>query len=232
MKYPGLNLFLIISCIAMLLSCSGKKHSDNHSDQFNQSGQSDPYVVDSLAYERWGNPGSPFRNEERYISFLNEFLSDESLPGNLRMRAKERLRIASLNRPGSTAADFEFIDRNLRQGSLHTTTGERIMLIFYDPECPHCNDILSELAASVNLNEAIATGQMTVIAIYAEGKRDLWDSTKSDMPDNWQVGYDLTGILDRGLYDLPAMPVIYLLDSTCRVLLKDPDYRIFLTADD
>lgn len=192
---------------------------------------SDPYIEDSLAYERWGNPGSPYYDQERYIAFLHEFLTVDTLPALLRIRAEDRLRIASLNCPGSIANNIEFEERNGRHSSLHATTGDRIMLIFYDPECPHCNDILHELAESRPLNEAIDGGRMSVIAIYAEGKRDVWDNTKATMPANWLVGYDLTDILGHELYELPLMPIIYILDSTHRVLLKDPDYRMFLDID-
>ncbi len=95
-------------------------------------------------------------------------------------------------------------------------------MIFYDPECPHCQPVIYLLADDKGINEAIESGRLCVVAIYAEGKRDIWDSTKSSMPTNWIVGYDLTGILDRELYNIPAMPTPYLLDSTYRVLLKDP----------
>ncbi len=61
-----------------------------------------------------------------------------------------------------------------------------------------------------------------MLAIYVEGQRDIWERTKRDLPANWIVGYDLTGILEAELYDLTAMPIPYLLDSTLCVLLKDP----------
>lgn len=226
-----LDLSIMAIMIATLLSSCNvgeKKDGDRSGQSAPHAGQYDPYLLDSIAYGRWGDPSSPYRDEERYISFLNRFLACDTLPETLRLRAEERLRVASLNRVGSIAHDFEFVDRHGRRGSLHATAGDRIMLIFYDPECPHCNDILRELAASPDLNEAIASGGMTVIAIYAEGKRDIWERTKGDLPAAWQVGYDLTGILDSELYHLPAMPVIYLLDPDHRILLKDPDHRIFL----
>ncbi|MDE6695315.1 MAG: DUF5106 domain-containing protein, partial [Muribaculaceae bacterium] len=81
----------------------------------------------------------------------------------------------------------------------------------------------SQIASHQGINDAIAEGRLGVLAIYAEGKRDVWDETKVDMPGNWSVGYDLSGILDEELYDLPAMPIIYLLDEGKRVILKDPD---------
>lgn len=170
-----------------------------------------------------GSPASPVRNETLYIRFLHKLLSVDTLPEAVSDRAVDRLRVAMLNRPGTVATDFEFLDRDGLRRTLHGLQGERIMLIFYDPECPHCPEILDHLAANERINASIANGTMTVVAVYAEGKREVWDRTRHELPANWLVGYDLSGILDNDLYDLPAMPIVYLLDADKRVLLKDPD---------
>ena len=184
--------------------------------------------VMNLAEHYLNDPASPVRNEGLYIRFLNALLSSGTADRTARMWAEEELRLAMLNRPGTPANDFEFEDRDGRRRSLYQLQGEKILLIFYDPECPHCNDILREIAGSRRLNAAIAAGNITVAAIYAEGKRDVWRSTCREMPAEWTVGYDLSGILDNDLYDLPAMPLLYLLDRNKRVLLKDPNHKALL----
>lgn len=189
----------------------------------------DPWRADSLAYQLWGSPESPHRNEGRYIAFLDSLLTIDSLPPTLRERALERRRIAMLNRPGSIAADFRYLERHGGESSLHELQSPLTLLVFYDPECPHCGDILRSLASSKAINAAIAEKRLTVLAIYAEGKRDEWDKSLDAMPDNWLVGYDLTGILDEEIYDLPAMPTPYLLDSDKRVILKDPQIKSLIT---
>lgn len=185
----------------------------------------DPWKADSVAYRRWGSPESPYRDEGRYIAFLDSLLGCDSLPEGLHERAEERRRIAMLNRPGTIAADFRYLERDGAESRLHDLSSPLTLLLFYDPECPHCNDILQWFASSEPINRAIDEKRLTVIAVYAEGKRDVWDKTRNDLPENWLVGYDLTGILDNELYDLPAMPTPYLLDSEKRVILKDPDPR-------
>lgn len=169
------------------------------------------------------NPGSPKRDETLFIRVLKSLLSTDSLPEVIQYKAEERLRTASLNRPGMVATDFRYLDRNGSTGTLHQFVSPQILLIFYDPDCPHCPEILTQIASHPGINKAIKNGDLGVLAIYAEGKREVWDMTKAEMPCNWTIGYDLTGILDNDLYDLPAMPILYLLDSHHRVLLKDPD---------
>lgn len=182
----------------------------------------DPWMADSIAYRRWGSPESPYRDEALYVRFLDSLLAGDSLPDALRERAEHRRRIAMLNCPGSIAADFRYLRRNGKESRLHDLNSPLTLLVFYDPECPHCGDILRGLANSEPLNAAIGEKNLTVVAIYAEGKRDVWDKTCNDLPANWIVGYDLTGILDKELYHLPAMPTPYLLDRDKRVILKDP----------
>lgn len=167
------------------------------------------------------NPASPARDETKYIRYLRALLTVDSIPEGLRSESEEQLRIAMLNRPGTIATDFRYLDRKGSEGSLHEFEAPKIMLIFYDPECPHCPEILNKIATRRSINKAIEDGMLRVLAIYAEGKRDVWNKTKWEMPRNWTIGYDLTGILDNELYDLPAMPIIYILDGEHRVLEKD-----------
>lgn len=217
-----INQISFIIGLALLISCSGGKQSETLSERSERS-DFNPYVIDSIAYERWGDPSSPYRDEERYMRFLRSFLSRDSLPESLRLRAENRLRIASLNRPGTIANDFDFIDRNGRKGSLYNLPEKNILLIFYDPECPHCSPILDYLAANDRINRAIENDSTEVVAIYTEGKRTVWDRSKADMPDNWTVGYDLSGIVENEIYNIPAMPIIYFLAPDKRVILKDPN---------
>ena len=61
-----------------------------------------------------------------------------------------------------------------------------------------------------------------ILAIDAEDDRRQWERTCASLPAGWTVGYALDPILDNETYVLPAMPVIYLLDSGATVLAKDP----------
>lgn len=184
-------------------------------------------AADSLAELYLNNPASPVRNEDLYIAYLNTLITTDSIPDFIRERGAVRLKTASLNRPGSIATDICFLSREGERQSLHELKSECTLLVFYDPECSHCTSILHDLAVNPRINSAIADGTMTVVAIYAEGKKDVWKKALHQLPKNWIVGFDLSGILENDLYDLPAMPVVYLLDEDKRVIKKDLDTRIF-----
>lgn len=185
-------------------------------------------AADSLADLYLNNPASPVRNEGLYLEYLETLVATDGIPDFVRERGAVRLRTASLNRPGTVATDFRFLTRKGKRLSLHELKSECTLLVFYDPECPHCADILDEIAGDARVNASIAECAVTVLAVYAEGKKDVWERTKCDLPSNWLVGYDVSGILEHNLYDLPAMPIVYLLDRDKRVLLKDPNVKLLL----
>lgn len=169
------------------------------------------------------NPASPSRNDNSFISVATALLAADNLPSDIRDRIEELMHLASLNRPGTIATDFNYVDRHGKRSNLHSLQSEQTMVVFYDPECPHCMEILDNLAANPRINAAIASKKMTVLAIYTEGKTDVWKNALGDMPANWLIGRDQSGIVENDLYDLPAMPIVYLLDSEKRVILKDPN---------
>ena len=185
-------------------------------------------IVDSLGDLYLNNPASPVRDNELYIRFLSAMLSADSIADYVRLRSEENLRIASLNREGTIANNSSFLDRDGVARDLLSIEAPQTLLVFYDPECPHCSEILAEIALNEKMNGLIKKGELVIVAVYAEGKRSIWEKSKADMPDNWIVGYDMSGVLDNDLYSLPAMPVMYLLDSDHRVLLKDPEFSSVL----
>ena len=185
-------------------------------------------IIDSLGDLYLNNPASPVRDNELYIRFLRAMLSTDSIADFVRLRSEENLRMASLNREGTIANNISILDRSGLTRDLHSINAPHILLVFYDPECPHCSEILAEIAGCERINKLIKNDELVIVAVYAEGNRSVWERSKADMPDNWIIGYDMSGVLDNDLYNLPAMPVIYLLDSDHRVILKDPEFSTVL----
>ncbi|MDE7378437.1 MAG: DUF5106 domain-containing protein [Paraprevotella sp.] len=111
-------------------------------------------VTDSLADLYLNNPASPVRNEGLYIEYLKILVATDGIPDFVRGRGTVRLRIASLNRPGTVAA----LTQKGRRLSLHELKSECTLLVFYDPECPHCAGILDEIAGDARVNTSIAEG--------------------------------------------------------------------------
>lgn len=163
------------------------------------------------------NPDSPYRNDAVYVHFLSAFISrcsDEALLD----RARYMLDMVSRNRPGSVAADFGFVDRNGRAGRLHLLDSEFILLVFNDPGCDKCQQVMPSLLA----DPLFRSEKLLVLSVYPYDDAELWRNSTTAMPANWIDVHDAgSEILDGRLYYLPAMPSFYLLDKEKRVLLKD-----------
>lgn len=168
-----------------------------------------------------GDPNSPMRDEEIYILFLRELTHSPLTDGAVKMRYDHHLEAAMKNRPGTRAADFRLADSNGRVTTLHelATMAPQTVVLFYDPDCDHCKETVARLA-SVRLPEGVR-----IAAVDVMGDRDRFEATKNEFPSGWRVTFALDPIEERGLYLLPALPSLYLLNRSAQVLLKDAPLR-------
>ena len=186
-------------------------------------------LTDSLKYyveEYLYNPNSPYYNEELYGFYLKGMM--ENLPANdPRVETyRFKLQLIGRNCPGSKAENFDYYLPDGARRSLYSTKvkGDYLILVFYDPECHSCHDIMRGMFADRSLAEAVADGKVMVLAVYAEGDTEVWKKYLNGMPGNWVIGEDKMAVKDGAIYDLKAMPTIYLLDKHKKVLLKDAPY--------
>ena len=80
------------------------------------------------------------------------------------------------------------------------------------------------------LSQAVADGRLTVLAIYAEEDQERWKSTLSSLPEGWLFGSDRYVVQEQALYDLKALPSLYLLDADKNVLVKDRPYVLIAAS--
>ena len=194
-------------------------------DRLMTSAQADSaayYKLADIAEKYLYDPNSPMLSEDFYILFL-EKLVDSPLAGDYgAIRYRYQLEDARKNRPGTIASDFAYLTREGRSYMLRSTPVEgALLVIFYDPECDHCTDILTSLHDDVSVTAAVADGRLTVLALYAGEERKLWEQTCRSMPEEWRVGYVTSDIIGQRRYILRAMPTLYLMDADKRVVLKD-----------
>ena len=156
---------------------------------------------------------SPIESEDYYILFLREITASPVLSDDEKIRYAAQLEDALLNRPGNIAADFEFDTRDGRHTSLHKEIKSRTLLIFYDPDCSHCRQVLARLMA-----EPI---DADVIAVYSGDDRSLWEMTADQLPDGWTVGYEDGTLQEDGVYVLRTLPTLYLIGPDKIVVEKD-----------
>lgn len=172
------------------------------------------------------NPNSRFYDEALYAVYLEERLAVADKADPLRSAWVFKLDLIRRNAVGSAASDFVYYLPDGSLCSLYTTPirGRWLLLVFYDPECHSCHDILVGMFADPVLNRALETDRVTVLAVYTEGKPEVWKKYLEGMPAKWLIGEDRRSVKDKALYDLKAMPTLYLLDADRKVLLKDAPF--------
>ena len=190
-------------------------------------------VVD-IAEHYLDDPNSPMRSEEDYLLFLEHITTSPPTAFALPLeRYRYQLEDARKNRPGMPAADFAFVTRAGQASSLHAEVRAlanlkpsgaaegRLLLVFYDPDCDHCREVMAALQADAPLARRVAEGALAVVAVYSGEDRALWERTAPALPAAWTVGYESGALQDEGRYVLRALPTLYLIGADGRVVLKD-----------
>lgn len=175
-----------------------------------------------LADQVLGDPNSPLRNDEFYIPVLRAQLSSPWYDEYERLAPEYRLSLASQNRIGEQANDFRYTLASGATGTLYGLRAEYVLLFINNPGCPMCREIREAISASPMLTELIEHGRLRVLALYPDENLDEWRAYREQIPASWINAYDDGCVLrEKGLYDLSAIPSLYLLDAQKRVLVKD-----------
>ncbi len=168
------------------------------------------------------DPNSPVRSEDLYLPYVSRLATSELIDKSYRMGYAWDSQMCALNQTGSVAADFVFIDTQGKKRTLHSIKSQQTLLIFGNPDCSACKEIVETIDNIPILEDLIRSGELAVVDIFIDEEIDVWKSKIDSYPSNWINGYDPAFII-RGdlLYNVRAVPSIYLLDGQKRVILKD-----------
>ncbi|MFR9650640.1 MAG: DUF5106 domain-containing protein [Rikenellaceae bacterium] len=166
------------------------------------------------------NPNSPLRNEELYLYILRYTVERSALDDIYKIRPRRQLEMALRNRVGEEALDFEYTTLSGELSTLHATTTRYTLLFFNSATCSECLRVRRILSESETLKSMVSAGVMTILSIYPDANES--EMLKDELSPHFIYALDTKGaIYKERLYDLRALPNIYLLDSTHRVVHKD-----------
>ena len=173
---------------------------------------------------------SPYRNEDLYATFAAPLAESRFTPDNMRTAYRYDVKMCSLNKVGTPASDFRYIDRFGRTHRLYDLRTDYTMVIFLNPGCAACEEIVEALAEPVVVN-LIKDGSMTLLGMYIDEDIASWLDKCDRLPELWKDGYDPDLIIraDR-IYNVRAIPSIYLLDRDKKVIMKDAPIQQISTA--
>lgn len=105
---------------------------------------------------------------------------------------------------------------------MYDIRAEYLLLFINNPGCNMCKTVREAISASPMLNELIERGKLKVLALFPDEDLTEWQAYRPQIPVRWINAYDKGCVVrDRELYDLKAIPALYLLDRDKRVMVKD-----------
>lgn len=165
---------------------------------------------------------SPMRNEALFIPVLQKMMASNKLNDDDKLRPAMLLKSVSKNKVGSMAADFSYTKPDGSQHQLSEVQTPLTLLLFFDPECDDCHQVIMRLEKTDVLNQLTADRQLTVLAVYPGENKRLWQTMAQHMLPTWEIGMDESQtIYEKELYDILGFPSMYLLDQHKTVILKD-----------
>lgn len=170
------------------------------------------------------NPNSPLRDDVSYSAVL-EYLISSDLTSDLEKESyRLELDLLNKNKPGDLSLDFTFVNIFGAVQNLYSVDAPFKLLIFYDPNCHTCSEILKDVANSLIINDRLSAKTIKVLAVMPWNDYTLWKKSQSEVPQKWINGFDrYSTIIQDDLYSIQAFPTLYLLDDNHKVILKDAD---------
>lgn len=173
-----------------------------------------------FAEMHYASPTDSLHNEKLYIAALEDVVNDPSLNENDKIRPQLLLENALKNRIGTLAADLELTNTNGSTCRLHEMDSVLTLIFFNDPDCEACHILKNRLDTTQVINNYIDSGLLKIVAIYPFDNQQLWCNTP--YPSNMLNLWDENQAIDNdGLYDLPNIPIFYLLNRDKKVLMKN-----------
>lgn len=168
------------------------------------------------------DPNSPFRNDSWYLQLLKTSVDFGFNNEAEKIKYEKRLALCSKNNKGNKAENFKisYIDKSSLK--MHAVKSDLLVIYFHNPECEECKVTGKKLADSRAINNLISTGKLNLLSVYTDEDLTIWEKHYDELPSNWINTYNNNAeVKNLEIYDLKAIPTLYLLDKNKNVIMKD-----------
>ena len=168
------------------------------------------------------DPNSPLRNEDYYLPFVEGLSVSPYTPEDSRPGYVFEAKMCRKNRFGEQVKNFQFRTAEGRTLDFYGIKADYTLLFFSNPGCQSCKDIIGQLCSRPYLDSMISAGRLAVVNVYIDEDLKAWREYESNYPSSWKTGYDpVFAIRGERLYNVRAIPSLYLLDEEKRIIFKD-----------
>lgn len=169
-----------------------------------------------------------FKMERVLVHIADNHLTGECKTENEEI-VKERLDAYKRMAEGNKVPDINLLDPFDVPHRLSDVTSDRILLIFWSSECPHCTNLMPRLNKWYKEEK---NSSLEVYAVSIDKSRADWEEFVLLNELEWINVYDPDGWESKisRQYNLYATPTMFLLDSNREILAKPVTFREFLKA--
>lgn len=176
----------------------------------------------ALAEKYLYEPNSPYYNDEVYLCFLKYEAKTDFRHLSQSARFKRHYNMIQKNMKGEPATNFSYETQTGQKSSLYEIDAKYLVLFFNDPSCSECKKVKEEL---IQQKEALSSLGVKVFAIYIDDKPEEW--RVANYPADWFNGY-APEIDTQDLYNIRALPCLYLLDKDKKVVHRDTSVELIV----
>lgn len=169
----------------------------------------------ALAEKYLYEPNSPYYNDEVYLYFLKYEAKFYFRNVSQSARFKRHYNMIQKNMKGEPATNFSYETQIGQKGSLYEVDAKYLVLFFNDPSCSECKKVKDELLQQQSALDSLG---IKVFAVYIDDKPQEW--RQANYSAEWLNGY-APEIETQDLYNIRALPCLYLLDKDKNVLRRD-----------
>ena len=214
--------------LVLLRTASSERQAEGLKTLVQKAGQGTPKAMllffDEKLEEYLAYSYSPLQNNEQYIAVLEAILQSDRYDEDEKIRPATLLELCLKNRVGTVAENFAYAlsDKDSPVFRLHDLKAERLILLFFDPECLHCRQLIDQMKQSPTLNAQQQSGRLKILTIYPYADVEAWRERVGILSANWINSYNPeSSILSDELYELKITPALYLLDGQKRVIVRE-----------
>ena len=168
------------------------------------------------------DPNSPLRNEDYYLPFVRLMAESPLTSDDMRPAYRYEAEACAVCQSGTPAPDFVMKTSSGCEMNLYDTNSFYTLLFFSNPGCTACKTIVEEISAVDGMESMIESGYVSIVNVYIDEDLDAWKDYVRNYPDSWTSAYDRDRVIrGKRIYDVRAIPSLYLLDKDKVILMKD-----------
>ena len=160
-----------------------------------------------------------------YVHIAENYIDKGKAPwieGDAKIEVMNAVAMISPTLIGKTAPDFTVQKEDQEDISLYSVKSPYTILIFWSPNCTHCQQSMPRLNDFYTANKDKGVQVFAVCTKLSEQEKNCWEFLDKNHMGGWINASDKTGGSSiRSTYNIRTTPKIYVLDENKKILAKD-----------